>query len=550
MAHTSALKHLIRLLQLARRANIEAAGSNPPITQQEWQQSRRNFCKAATAAGLGGALITGVPGVITSVFAKSDRFTRIAIVGGGLAGLNAAYQLKKAGLRADVYEASSRLGGRVFSATDSVVEGIAVEYGAEFINTDHADMLTLVEDFGLSLFDRQADVASIPVPGNAYYFGGKAWSESELITLLRPIVEQINHDSELIDQDWDRYAPKFDRYSVKDYLDQHASLISQPFIRTLIEGAIRVEYGGEASESTALQLLFLLPTIDGDHIELLGYSDEAFTVQGGNSRIIEGLMTALDGQIHLNRVLTELRSKGKKDFELVFKDGTEIDADYVILAIPFSVLRYVTINVPLPGKLKQFIKQANLGRNEKLLAGVSERVWRQPGGFTLDAWTDLGFSSLWDGSQRQTDRQEGVLTYYLGGDEVAALNNWPGGVAVAGAEFSQRLSTFLPALATKVTGKYVRTGWTRHPFIRGGYVNYRPGQLTQFGSYFWIESDDPSEVQSVNVGNLVFAGEHLSDEYYGFMNGGAQTGRLAAQLVQQMIQKEIVSKGNGAEERT
>ena len=33
----------------------------------------------------------------------------------------------------------------------------------------------------------------------------------------------------------------------------------------------------------------------------------------------------------------------------------------------------------------------------------------------------------------------------------------------------------------------------------------------------------------VGVGNLLFAGEHTSDEYYGFMNGAAQTGRLAAE---------------------
>ena len=38
-------------------------------------------------------------------------------------------------------------------------------------------------------------------------------------------------------------------------------------------------------------------------------------------------------------------------------------------------------------------------------------------------------------------------------------------------------------------------------------------------------------MQSPVVGPLVFAGEHLSDAWPGFMNGGAQTGRLAAQAV-------------------
>jgi monoamine oxidase len=539
MAHTQAFKQLIRLLQQARCANLQAEGRPRPITQEEWQKSRRRFLKTATAAGIGSVMTTGLPGALGYVYAsRDDSSTRVAIVGGGLAGLNAAYQLKQAGIHAKVYEASARLGGRVLSKTGSAGDELIVEYGGEFINTDHTDMLDLVQDFGLTLFDRKADAATVTVPASAYYFNGKAWPETKLIELLKPLVIQISQDAELLDEDWDKYAPQFDRLSVKDYLDQHAALIPQPFIRTLFEGAIRVEYGGEASGTTCLQLLFLLPSIDGSHVELLGYSDEAFTVQGGNSRIIEGLSHSLEGKIHTGRELIQLDAKGKSGFKLKFKDGALIEADYVILAIPFSVLREVKIDAPLPGKLKQFIQQANLGRNEKLMAGFSERVWRQAPGFSLEAWTDLGYSETWDASQRQSDRHDGVLTYYFGGDEVNTLNNWPGDIAAAGVEFTKRLAKFIPDLNNKATGNYVRTGWTRNPYIRGSYVNFQPGQLTQFGEYFWIESDDPAERQAVHAGGLIFAGEHLSDEFYGFMNGAAQTGRLAAQLVQAMLLKE------------
>ncbi|NJK55911.1 MAG: FAD-dependent oxidoreductase [Pleurocapsa sp. SU_5_0] len=46
-----------------------------------------------------------------------------------------------------------------------------------------------------------------------------------------------------------------------------------------------------------------------------------------------------------------------------------------------------------------------------------------------------------------------------------------------------------------------------------------------------MESEVPQERQQVAFGNLIFAGEHFSDEFYGYMNGGAQTGRLAAQVI-------------------
>ena len=64
----------------------------------------------------------------------------LVVTGAGLTGLNAAYQLKKAGIRADVYEAGARVGGRVLTHTGLVGKGLTIELGAEFINTDHLDM--------------------------------------------------------------------------------------------------------------------------------------------------------------------------------------------------------------------------------------------------------------------------------------------------------------------------------------------------------------------------------------------------------------------------
>ncbi len=46
--------------------------------------------------------------------------------------------------------------------------------------------------------------------------------------------------------------------------------------------------------------------------------------------------------------------------------------------------------------------------------------------------------------------------------------------------------------------------------------------------YVYLEGDYEQEFA---VGNLIFAGEHTSDEYQGYMEGAAQSGRLAAQAV-------------------
>ena len=89
------------------------------------------------------------------------------------------------------------------------------------------------------------------------------------------------------------------------------------------------------------------------------------------------------------------------------------------------------------------------------------------------------------------------------------------------------------------TGQVVRTHWTQSRRTRGSYTSFQPGQLTRFGDWLWVESDDPEERQEVHVGNLIFAGEHVSDEFYGFMNGAAQTGRLAAEVVLRRVHAPV-----------
>ena len=68
----------------------------------------------------------------------------------------------------------------------------------------------------------------------------------------------------------------------------------------------------------------------------------------------------------------------------------------------------------------------------------------------------------------------------------------------------------------------------------------------EFGGLLWIESENAEERQEVHAGNLVFAGEHLSDAFYGFMNGAAETGRLAADfVVRRIMGMTIASRREG-----
>jgi len=532
--HSHALRKLILLLQRSRRDLCLVQGKPAPISKATVKKTRRDFVKSTATAGVAaGLLSTSLP----KAFAFGHKAPRIAIIGAGVAGLNAAYQLRKAGLKANVYEASNRLGGRIHSLQNALGMDLTVELGGELINTDHDDMLGLVEDFGLQLFSRRDDAAAGTAEDVAYYFAGKSWSDDELAPLLAPMVEQIVSDNALLDADWDTYAADLDNISVKDYLDRHADLISRPFVRTIFEDTIRTEYGVEPQESSALQFLYLLPTVDGQEVDLLGYSDEVYTVIGGNSRIIRGLELSLQGNIHKGYQLEQVTQHKGASYALHFKNDHVVEADYVIFALPNRALRGIQLRVDLPRAFRRLIKIANLGRNEKLIAGFNTRAWHGDGGFDLGAWTDLGFSEVWDAAQREANKTQGALTYFLGGADVDTLAHSMASAAATAEKFTDSLNKFIPGVSAEFAHRQVKTDWKNNPFIGGGYINYQPGVLTKFGDFFWVESDDLDEAQSLVFGNLIFAGEQFSDEFYGFMNGGAQTGRLAAAAVIDRVAK-------------
>jgi len=529
MGRTPLFRKLVLALQAARRENLKNQELPSPLLDIAGNWTRRKFIKTTTVV-CGASLASGCLSFPFDAEALPINPV-IAIIGAGIAGLNAAYQLKKAGHTATVYEARSRIGGRMHSV--DMGNGLMVDLGAELINTDHTDMLALVKEFNIELFNRPKDSASLPFPKDAFFFNGVSYTESQLADDLRLIAGQISVDAGLLDKDWDTYAPAFDKLSVADYLALHSDKINKPYVFELFRNVIHTEFGVELHESSAIQFILVLPVVNGQSVDLLSYSDEVYSVVGGSAKITDAVGAELTGQIRLGMRLTEIKRQTGK-FHLTFANHSIVVADIVIVTIPFPVLNGIKIESPLPKLLRRFINEAKLGSNEKVIGSFKSRFWRQQLGFTNSAWSDLGFSEVWDETQRQSTRHDGALNFFLGGKQARQLGN-SHDIAQLGGQFVARLDHFIPGATKAATGQFVNSAWTKSPFTTGGYSSYKPGQLTKFGNLFWVESDIPAERQHVNAGNMIFAGEHLSDAFYGFMNGAAQTGRLAAKLVLEKV---------------
>jgi len=517
MARTSLFRYLRSAMRQA------AARSTSPLPAR--LLGRRQFLQSAAAAAVaagGGTWLIGRP-----LSAQTASAPRIAIVGGGISGLNAAYTLKKAGFSSTVYEGSTRIGGRMFSVKNALGPNVVSEFGAEFIDTPHEDMLNLAKEFGLELMD-------VKLPEERefkenFFFEGKRRTEEEVIEAFRPLADKMIADlenvEEIVNHENPGGAAELDAMSVTAYLDK---IGAEGWIRKMLDVAFETEYGLKCNEQSALNMLFVIGTDTSEGFSIFGESDERFRIKGGNDLIIKGLEERLKGQVqpsHKLKALTESKDTDTYVLEFETKSGTSnVTADIVLMTIPFTMLREVKLNVELPEIKKRVVAELGYGTNAKLMIGFKDRPWRAAG-LSGDNFTDEASQSGWENT-RQQDTSRGGLTVYLGG---------PSGVDVGKKSASEAAKSFLPSLEKLfpgVTSSYAGTGalmhWPSQAFTKGSYACYKVGQWTTIGG-----------AEMTPVGNLFFAGEHCSYDWQGFMNGGAETGRVAAENILETLKAKV-----------
>lgn len=507
---------LVKALQAAFRKSL--AGDDESVnTPQEAEPSRpspydrRRFIIDTFKTG---ALI-GTIGSLSHLQAVANPWQTqpvIAIVGAGLAGLNAAYRLKKAGLSATVYEASDSLGGRITTARNLLGEGLTTEAGGEFIDSSHLDLLALMKEFGLSRYDTLAP-SETKLTQDDYFIKGRRYSEREVIGEFRHIARSIQRDNASLPEDSygaSRKARELDRQSIEEYL---SGLGARGWFFDLLDVAFTSEFGLDIGQQSSLNFITMIGTdTSRGEFEIFGDSDERYKVNGGNDTIIRELARRLEGQIQTGHALQAVSKEGS-GYTLNFSSQRDVKADYVIIAIPFSTLRRVDIRVALPPRKRLAIDQLGYGTNSKLVMGFNQRQWRTQGfsGYLFNEIVQNG----WDNSQmQQANKGTGGYTVFLGGDAGNSLTN------DKEATYLSTLDEAYKGSAKQFNNRSKVFHWPSNPYALGSYSCYKVGQWTTI-----------SGVEGEAVGNLFFAGEHCSGDFQGYMNGAAETGRQTAQAI-------------------
>ena len=85
------------------------------------------------------------------------RMPDVLILGAGAAGLSAAIELARAGLRVEILEARDRIGGRIFTKHDPTLNH-AVELGAEFVHGLAPEIWLPAQEHNLKMTEVEGDL--------------------------------------------------------------------------------------------------------------------------------------------------------------------------------------------------------------------------------------------------------------------------------------------------------------------------------------------------------------------------------------------------------
>lgn len=451
--------------------------------------------------------------------------SRVVIVGAGLAGLTAAYELAKAGVEATILEGSPRVGGRCLTDRDAFAGGQVAERGGELIDTAHESIRHLAAELELTLDDLVATEPADSQP--RFFFDGAPYPIADVERDFAAVRPRLAADAAVLGDDTPTYrtitpAQKLlDRMSAEQWIDSRVPGGLQSRFGQLLANAYGEELGGDPHEISALTVVALLAGSPAERFSPYEESDQRYHVRGGNDLIVHKLAQRNADRIVTGARLMAVARRSDGRYRLVVRrDAAEREeiADRVIVTIPFTLLRGVDLTqAGLPPRKARSIAELGMGRNTKLQLQFDERFWLDPaslprgnGEYRLRG----SFQTTWEVTRAQPGRA-GVLNFFSGGSAAVAAG-LPPMDAQAEASLAE-LTRYVPAAKALWNRRVIRNAWDRNPWSLGSYALVKPGQ---YAAFYGVEGE--------RAGHLYFAGEHTSLASQGYLDGAVESGQRAA----------------------
>lgn len=489
------------------------------MREQECKVSRRTFL-ATTGAGLAlGTFSGGQSSLRGERIAPRERGEKIVVLGAGLAGLSAAYELDRGGHDVTVLEARSRPGGRVRTVRDPFADGLYAEMGAEYVDSTDELVREYCRRFGLEipkakLYDGvfvrgkrismralKAGEVALPYEGSqrGQLFGQEAQFTRRLVDRLR-----IGKEGEVPGE-----IEALDRLSVVDLLRREGAP------RDLVELYTYLN----ATESTARPRKLSAYGMVLSHARASGFNEDVDEgrILGGNDQLPKAFARALSEKVLYNRPVRKI-GHGRDGVEVWFDEGGRIRSirgDRLVIALPFKILRDLALE-PLfsPAKM-EVVHSLGYGHVMKIAMQARKRFWDETGSLGQRVFSDTMLRRIYHMSIDQPGPR-GILMSFTSGADAERLGHLSSQdrLARALAEIT-KIWPEAPEYWENAAVKY----WNEDPWVRGSY------------SYLGVGQKDYRTVARRVEGRVHFAGEHTASAS---MNGAITSGIRVVKEIQEI----------------
>ncbi|HEY0019779.1 MAG TPA: FAD-dependent oxidoreductase [Longimicrobium sp.] len=456
---------------------------------------------------------------------------RVVVIGAGLAGLCAAYELDRAGHEVTVLEAGGRVGGRVLTLREPFADGLYAEAGGLHIFPEHQTAHGYARRLGVALVSPPGATGLMVLRGRRF-----ARKSAEMMTQtplelseeertlgvypmwgrrVQPLIHQVRVAGDPEAPGWP--PPSIARFDTLTF----AELLAE---QGLSPGAIEMLCLGDPSLlGDGVDTVSALAHLRG--LALLRPSAPA-VVRGGSDRLPRAFADRLAGRIHLDSPVVQVRHDARGVRVACMDGGTPrtVQADYAVCAIPLPLLAALDLAPPPAPERVRMIRETPQTSVTRIFLQMRRRFWEDEGwsGF---AATDTPIGMVNPATEGQ-EGERGILEAYMAG---------PRARAAARMDEEERIRFVLGHLEPIFPGASAHyeagasKAWDDDPWARGAYAWFRPGQLTRFA---------PHAAQP--EGRIHFAGDHTTARP-GWMEGALHSGLRAARAVNEAAGRDAAA---------
>lgn len=449
---------------------------------------------------------------------------KVLVLGAGLAGLVAAYELSHAGYDVTVIEARERCGGRVQTLREPFAGGLHAEAGALFVPQNHdltvwyARLLGLALEPAFPLFDArlyyvrgQRVIANLgPNPQWPFALTAEERQLGRSGMWSKYVADALALIGDTKEADWpaDPRLVAIDAMSAAEFLRSRGA--SAEAIELLRTGYLDLLGDGIESYS-ALEML--------QRVRQTGKAGTRYyRIAGGSERLVQGLAAHLAERIRYGTAVVRIEP-GERSATVVVqtpRGEDRVTGERIVCTIPFSVLRHVDIAPAFSQAKSAAIRQLAYTSVTRILLQFRKRAWTAENMYVLTS-TDLPMKRFFEHTVGQPG-QGGILEAQAVGAPAEQLSRM---------SEAERIDAALSCVEQVFPGarQHYQRGaskcWDADRWARGAFAYFRPGDMMALRPH--IASAE---------GRVHFAGDHASS-WSGWMQGAIESGLRAASEIRE-----------------